>query len=290
VSRRRLSRRFERALVYANQVHRGQIRKGTSIPYITHPLAVCALVLEDGGSEAEAIAALLHDAAEDQGGKAELKRIRRRFGRKVARIVEGCSEPSKLKGKDPGWKKRKKRALAHLAAEDDPRVLRVMLADKLHNARTILDDIRQVGDHVWDRFNAGRDDQLWYYRRCVDAFRSRAHAWPLFESPMVAELERTVRDLERVATAPGRARVPLAHEGTATLDAWFADDGSLVFESAEGRGRGAELESLVRIRDADRDRLLLALLGHCFDDDTGAERVRAFLVGARIPFEFESWR
>lgn len=137
---------------------------------MSHLLAVAGLVLEDGGGEQDAVAALLHDAVEDAGGQATLARIRERFGERVARVVEACSDAD-VQPKPP-WRGRKEAYLARLEHADDD-VLRISLADKLHNARSILADRRLVGEAVWDRFNAPRSDQLWYYGALADVFARR---------------------------------------------------------------------------------------------------------------------
>ena len=169
---RLLGARFEDALAYASRLHADQVRKQTDIPYVSHLLAVCALVLEDGGDEDEAIAALLHDAVEDQGGALTLAEIRRRFGERVADIVDGCSDTDEMP--KPPWRRRKEAYLAHLADPATPEsVLRVSCADKLHNARSVLAERHVLGDIVWDRFNAPKDEQLWYYRAIVEVMRTR---------------------------------------------------------------------------------------------------------------------
>ncbi len=170
---RMLTDRFERAVLYAIELHRSQVRKATSIPYVTHLFAVCSLVLEDGGSEDEAIAALLHDGPEDQGGEAVLDAIRDRFGTAVAEIVEGLSDamPAPGEAKAP-WRSRKEAYLGHLVDAPES-VLRVSLADKLHNARSILVDRNVVGEAVWDRFNAGPAEQAWYYGELMAIFERR---------------------------------------------------------------------------------------------------------------------
>jgi (p)ppGpp synthase/HD superfamily hydrolase len=191
-----LTRRFEDALVYATQAHEGQRRKKTSVPYVSHLLAVCALVLEDGGTEDEAIAALLHDAVEDQGGAVRAAEVRRRFGDRVADIVVACSDTD-VKPKPP-WRPRKEAYIAHVRAAPDA-VRRVSLADKVHNARTILADYRVVGEDVWKRFSAGGDEQIWYYESLVDAFRRET------SSRLLDELARVVGELKALrAERPGR--------------------------------------------------------------------------------------
>lgn len=195
-----LSRRFEQALVFAAQTHRTQVRKGSGIPYIGHLLGVCSLVIEDGGSETEAIAALLHDAAEDQGGETMLIEISDRFGKDVADIVSACSDT--LIEPKPPWRARKQAYIMHLDEQPDP-VLRVSLADKLFNARAMLRDYLLVGDAIWERFRLGRDGQLWYYRELANAFGR------LRPGPMARELRETVDELERsVATPKTQSRPP----------------------------------------------------------------------------------
>ena len=152
-----LTSRFENALVFAAQLHREQRRKGSNVPYVSHLLAVAALVIEHGGDEDEAIAALLHDAIEDQGGPTARDRILRRFGEPVARIVEGCSD-SQTTPKPP-WKERKRAYIAGIG-EKSASVRLVSAADKLHNARCILSDYRTLGEEVWRRFEGGREGTL----------------------------------------------------------------------------------------------------------------------------------
>ena len=147
-----LSERFDNALAFASKLHRHQVRKGVDVPYISHLLAVCSLVIENGGSEDQAIAALLHDAAEDQGGAAMLSEIRARYGDAVAAIVADCTDA--WEEPKPAWRERKERYLASLAAKPKTSLL-VSLADKVHNARSILADHRAVGADVWTRFTGG---------------------------------------------------------------------------------------------------------------------------------------
>jgi hypothetical protein len=186
-----VGQRFDRAVAFARELHTDQRRKGTDIPYVAHLLAVASLVLEDGGSEDEAIAAMLHDAVEDQGGPPTLRRIEQQFGRNVARIVEACSDTDVTP--KPPWRERKEAYVAHLA-HADASTLRVSLADKLHNARAILFDTQVVGDDVWTRFSAGRDEVIWYYGALAEAFAARD------AGPMVAELRRTVEAIKRLAS------------------------------------------------------------------------------------------
>ncbi|MBI1873358.1 MAG: HD domain-containing protein [Acidobacteria bacterium] len=183
-----LTARFEDALHYANALHGTQRRKGSDVPYISHLLGVASLVLDDGGDEDEAIAALLHDAAEDHGGRPRLDDIRIRYGDKVARIVEHCTD-SWAQHKEP-WVERKQRYVEH-AGTLPADALRVSAADKVHNAYTILRDLRKVGESVWDRFNATADDVVEYYAGLVRAFRQAG------DGPLVGELERIVNGIRR---------------------------------------------------------------------------------------------
>lgn len=190
-----LSERFEDALQYACRLHQRQRRKGTGVPYVAHLLSVAALVLEDGGDEDQAIAALLHDGPEDQGGQATLDDIRRRFGDGVADIVAACSDT--FEKPKPAWRPRKEAYLQHLQ-DAPPEVLRVSLADKLHNSRSILRDLRTLGEPVWERFMGGRDGTLWYYHALVQIFQQR------FSSPLVVELQQVVNEMTLLALAqPG---------------------------------------------------------------------------------------
>lgn len=170
---RPLSDRFSDALVYAHTLHRHQPRKGKDIPYIGHLLGVASLVVEAGGNEDMAIAALLHDAVEDQGGQPRLDEIRRLFGPRVAQIVWGCTDSDEV---DPGrkapWCDRKQKYLDHVEHEADPQVRLVSAADKVHNARAVLLDHHEIGDAVFERFSKGKQGTLWYYRALVDAFRA----------------------------------------------------------------------------------------------------------------------
>jgi (p)ppGpp synthase/HD superfamily hydrolase len=165
-----LSLRFDEAVQYARQLHQNQSRKGTAIPYISHLLAVSALVLEHGGDESQAIAGLLHDAAEDQGGEKTLAEIRRRFGDGVADIVNDCTD-AWIEPKPP-WRKRKEDYLKILPSKPQSSLL-VCLADKTHNAEAIMFDYRTLGAAVWRRFNGGIDGSRWYYGELADFFARR---------------------------------------------------------------------------------------------------------------------
>jgi len=187
--------RFICALEYAMLLHGNDVRKGTSIPYVAHLFGVCALVLLDGGTEEEAIGALLHDALEDHPKETSREEIRQRFGEKVLSIIDGCTDtPVNYQGGEkPPWRQRKEEYLEHLA-QAEPERLRVSLADKLDNIRAVLADYRQIGDDLWRRFNAGKDDQLWYFRRLREVFRTAGANGFLF-----MEFKRTVSELEREA-------------------------------------------------------------------------------------------
>jgi (p)ppGpp synthase/HD superfamily hydrolase len=185
-----LTARFRRALVYAARVHARQFRKGTTRPYIGHLLGVTSIVLTHGGDEDEAIAALLHDAVEDQGGKPRLREIRRKFGGHVARIVEGCTD-SDVEPKPP-WLDRKREYLRHLRRADSS-VRLVSAADKLYNARETLEDLRTHRDALWKRFKGGKQGTLWYYREVRKILRRKG------PKELAAELERVVRELTRAA-------------------------------------------------------------------------------------------
>lgn len=185
-----LTEKFEEALLFATRLHARQARKGTAIPYVSHLLIVAGYVLDDGGTEEEAIAALLHDAVEDQGGRDTADQIRSRFGSRVAMIVEACSDTD-VEPKPP-WKERKEAYIAHIG-QSAPEVRRVSAADKLHNARAILRDLRAQGESLWTRFNGGRDGTLWYYRALAEAFSE------VGQTSLTQELMRVVVEMERVA-------------------------------------------------------------------------------------------
>jgi (p)ppGpp synthase/HD superfamily hydrolase len=188
------AQRFGKALAYAAEMHAGQKRTGTRIPYISHPLAVASLVLEYGGGEDEVIAALLHDVAEDHGGQAALDEIRLKFGMGVAAIVEGCT--GSLETPRPQWRPRKEAYVEDLRGAHRS-VRLVAAADKLHNARSILKDYRAEGEKVWQRFSAPKEDVLWYYGAVTRALEARGL------SPLVEELDRVVGEIVREARRKG---------------------------------------------------------------------------------------
>jgi hypothetical protein len=186
--------RFERALVYAHRVHEGQVRKGAGTPYVGHLLEVCGLVIAGGGDEKLQIAALLHDAAEDQGGRERIDDIHAQFGERVAAIVEACSDT--LETPKPPGRTRKEAHIAHLHHADRGTLL-VSLADKVSNVRAIVADYREQGEGLWGRFNP-EADQRWYYRALADLFLER------YPSRLATELDLAVADFERAMDAQTR--------------------------------------------------------------------------------------
>jgi (p)ppGpp synthase/HD superfamily hydrolase len=192
---RPLSERFEQAFDYAFDLHQTQgkqSRKGKDTPYIAHLMAVCAIVLEFGGDEEEAIAALLHDAVEDQGGRPTLEAIRMKFGDRVAGIVLECSDSEG--DPKPPWRTRKQAYIDHIPHMTAGARI-VSLADKIHNARSVLNDYRREGESTWARFKGKRDGTLWYYAELARKFLK------VKVDPMAQELQRIVNSLEREAAA-----------------------------------------------------------------------------------------
>lgn len=182
------------ALQFAGHIHAEQRRKGSDIPYLSHLMAVCAIVLDYGGSETEAIGALLHDAAEDCGGRQMLEKVRNTFGDPVAEIVEGCTDT--FEDPKPEWRPRKEGYIRHLAGAPDP-VRMVACADKLHNLLCTVRDLRAApGPDYWTRFTAGRDEQLWYYRGCMEAFGQGKRP------PMLREFEIVFAEFEKLTAIP----------------------------------------------------------------------------------------
>lgn len=184
-----LGERFDDALVFAVGLHRDQTRKGR-VPYASHLLGVASLVIEEGGTEDQAIAALLHDAVEDT--ETTVDEIGERYGATVATIVEACTDS--FEDPKPPWRERKDAYLAHLPKAPEEALL-VSVADKVHNGRAILLDVRTDGVASLDRFSGGRDGVLWYYRTLVSTYRSIAG----FDARLVDELDRVVTDLEALA-------------------------------------------------------------------------------------------
>jgi (p)ppGpp synthase/HD superfamily hydrolase len=192
-----LTSRFEDALLFAADKHRKQIRKGSSVPYVSHLLGVASLVLEHGGDEDEGIGALLHDVIEDQDVKKE--ELEAKFGLRVAEIVEGCTDgvPDES-GIKPPWRARKEAYIAHINSDLAPSIRLVSAADKLHNIRSIITDYRTHREELWQRFSGGRET-LWYYHALSDQFVAT-----LQESDsaglraLVAELQLAVEELESI--------------------------------------------------------------------------------------------
>jgi len=169
-----LTSRFETALGFAFQLHKNQYRKGSNIPYISHLLAVTAIVIENGGSENQAIAALLHDAVEDQGGYDTLHKIEDLFGSEVAEIVEGCTDA--FTDPKPEWKGRKMAFLKKLKQSPDS-ILLVSLADKVHNAHSLLRDLQLKEKNVWEKFKGGKEGTLWYYQSLVEILNTSSYPY-----------------------------------------------------------------------------------------------------------------
>ena len=192
---RPLSDRFLQALEFATSAHAGQARKGSDIPYVAHLLGVTAIVLEHGGDEDQAIAALLHDAIEDQGGDSMRQQIRQRFGDRVTAMVDDCTD-AEVQPKPP-WKTRKLAYVAHIAEAHADSLL-VSMADKLHNSTAILRDFQRIGPTVFERFSAGPEDTLWYYRSLVEAFDQRGFGGEA--RALLGELRGVVAELERAVT------------------------------------------------------------------------------------------
>jgi (p)ppGpp synthase/HD superfamily hydrolase len=187
-----LTNRFVEALGYAAELHLLQRRKGKGQPYVGHLLGVAAIVIQHGGGEDEVIAALLHDAVEDQGGLPRLDEIREKFGERVARIVDGCTDSYEVSGEKREWGERKRAYVEKVAHElEDVRL--VSAADKLANAREILSDYRVEGDAVFQRFSGRKTGTLWYYRTLVNVFRKAG------SNSLIDELDRVVTELEQLA-------------------------------------------------------------------------------------------
>lgn len=186
-----LTDRFKQALLLMFELHSKQKRKGTTIPYVSHLLAVTTTVLENGSSEDEAIAALLHDAAEDAGGTETLTLIKERFGDRVSEIIEHCSDT--LEADKPPWQPRKEAYLTSLATVNDSSILIVSIADKLHNAKSILKDYKAVGTKLWSRFSATEQQIIWYYQSLLSIYQSKSQLCP---GQLIEELQQTINELE----------------------------------------------------------------------------------------------
>ena len=187
----KFSPRFGNAFELANNLHINQYRKGTDVPYISHLLAVTALVMEAGGDEDLAIAALLHDAVEDQGGIELLDKIKEEFGSRVAQIVKGCSDSFKIP--KPPWIERKQNYLKYLKTADRD-VLLVSQADKLHNARSILLDLLYHGEATWGKFKGGKEGTIWYYQSLLEIFQNR------WNTPLVDEFDEILTRIKGIAS------------------------------------------------------------------------------------------
>jgi len=192
----RLGRRLQQAFRYAAEKHNGQTRKQTAVPYLSHLMAVASLVLEAGGDEDLAIAALLHDVVEDCGGVPRLREIRKMFGRRVAKIVEGCTDS--FGEPKPEWVERKRGYLREVKNADAETRL-VSASDKLHNVRTILADYRKDGEAIWVRFSGKKEGTLWYYRALSDEYHRRA------PNRNTRELAIAVADLESAVNKKSRS-------------------------------------------------------------------------------------
>jgi (p)ppGpp synthase/HD superfamily hydrolase len=183
-----LSIQYYRAFEYANQWHRDQARKSTTLPYILHPMGVASLVLEAGGDEEQAIAALLHDVPEDCGGEIRLTEILEMFGPRVEAMVRGCSDSLVAEKADKApWRERKQAHIDHVATADMDTLI-VTAADKTHNGRAIATDLQTIGEQVWDRFNASRDDIIWYYSTFYSALEERGVTKALL-NPLLTAIE-----------------------------------------------------------------------------------------------------
>ena len=198
----RLTDKFRKALVYASRLHGGKLRKKTQIPDIGHVIGVTAIALEYGANETEAIAALLHDAAENAGGRKRLNDIRRKFGPAVARIVDGCTDT--YKEPKPSWLERKKKYVRHVRNASVSTRL-VSAADKLQNVRSLLRNYRDEGDRLWKRYNCGKEGALWYYRALVKAFAGKRIR------PLVRDLDLAVSELEALANRGRQVTEPPDH-------------------------------------------------------------------------------
>ncbi len=188
-----LTSRFQRAFALASEVHAAQLRKGTTVPYLAHLMSVSALVLEHGGDEDAAIAALLHDAVEDSSdGPAVATRIRDEFGEPITGIVLACSDAIGVAGQPKApWRDRKATYLAHLADQENPDVLLVSACDKLHNARAIVADLRSIGAALWTRFSQHDPAaHLWYYRSLAACYVDRVPA------ELASELDRVIDQMQ----------------------------------------------------------------------------------------------
>lgn len=183
------SDRLAEAFAYSLELHRKQARKGSGVPYFTHLMGVASLVGEHGGSEDQVIAALLHDAVEDQGGQKTLETIRERFGDRVAGYVAGCTDADEQP--KPPWRERKEAYVGHLQ-DLSPENRLIVASDKLHNLRSILQDYHEVGAAVWDRFKPDQEETVWYYRSVLEKLKD---GW---DHPILRELGAATEALEEL--------------------------------------------------------------------------------------------
>jgi (p)ppGpp synthase/HD superfamily hydrolase len=203
-----LGSRLQRAFRYAAEKHAGQTRKQSAVPYLSHLMAVASLVLEAGGDEDMAIAALLHDVVEDCGGMPRLREVRKQFGSRVAKMVEGCTDS--FDEPKPEWVERKNGYLREVKHADVNTRL-VSASDKLHNVRTILADYRQHGEGIWTRFTGKKEGTLWYYRALSDEYQRRS------PNRITRELEIAVAELERAVGRQARSSKEFTKEFTKKL-------------------------------------------------------------------------
>ena len=190
-----LTDRFSDAMVYAARMHRTQVRKGSGVPYLSHLLQVAGLAVEHGAHEDVAIAALLHDVIEDCG-KETIEEIREQFGERVLAVVKGCSDTLDKANESRPWRQRKEDYLEHLLSDASDDVLLVSCCDQIHNSRSILSDLKQQGDSIWEIFQGKREGTLWYYRTLVEAYRKTSAPVRL-----VRELDEVVSEMERLAAS-----------------------------------------------------------------------------------------
>ena len=182
---------YKKAYDFAFKLHSKQVRKGNNIPYFTHLSAVSNLIIENGGSTTEAIGGLLHDAVEDQGGLKVLKIIKDKFGKKVATIVDECSDA--VTNPKPPWKERKIKYINSIKNKSQSGIL-VSLCDKIHNANCIISDCRKIGDKLWQRFSAPKKEVFWYYDSLCKEFKKHLKN----HSSLVLESELKIQEMKKL--------------------------------------------------------------------------------------------